>query len=1077
MAAVADDGAKTSRDTAVRRVTSARGETSTDIHKNAARSRTTTQQSTSTRGNTTTKNAVSRDSVLGRTTASRGVTERGNTKSVASRATATANTLQTRNVRTSPSRAAILGASQSAPIAPRTTTGVSRITPSRAATRVGATSGGQTGRSATRTLASKSAGRISRAAAMGAMTADEIMSRDFSKCKTVYHECMDEFCANKDTQLKRCACSARVNEFSGYQAQLDLVEDKLLDFNQRLLTVNMDAEDAAVLGTATEGELAFNAEDKSESKKALDAIAKKLNDAFGDTELSAGLGAISLSLNTDAAFDSIDSLAGVDTTTKTGVALYNAALPICEEMAAEVCSPDDMAIVKSGYLATIEQDCNTVAKSYASMSDAAREKIREGGALLDISRLNIHQDRNSDDILTCKTKMINMLTDTTVCGENLGKCLDMTGRYIDPSTGEAFLSVDLVKLDTLLTRPSASGSWTSEPANASFISYLETKKEFLEPAMAHCQDISDAVWDDFIEDALAQIKLAQTAKMEEVRQSCTTLLTQCLDTSLDSLNEFDSRALSTFGVWADKTANDMCAEIKTSCTALINVDTDSDTPTSDWYDGVQQVQTDITYNKIIETCREVGRACIVQTCKSIDSNFGLCLDIGTSVNRNAILSYKECWDEVNKCVANAGADALGRMFTDIDVLRSELNPSSSSSITYAYNMYSGIQNKTYTCNTATTQSTDNAMANCIYDPCQNECAAAGQYKNETSCIQCRIAERIWGNCQADPSSKTYAEGTQNSILLPADDTTDTLLSWFAKNTGTDTDKNNCRTTKCGPGEVDFAGICQLSANVSTPSSCDNGWWLYITPTWRMCCTGYRDAMGNCVGDGKTENGTKKYDYKPVRQIKGLRTNVNKSYFTDNDKATSYDIIPFSEMIAATTGNDETCTTDECTPVGLALPSATSGDTTGDSDKYTFVAFIKKATDVTNGIGLNPDKTYALLCEGKIVQNDVQNDGQTETEIQCCKKNFSGTNCTLVKNNQNVGKFILVNLDEGGKYVYPSDTTAVNTHTLTYYDTPNTTNQYTYNPQQASWSTNDDTSDPPPAKLNADTKAQIQKPTT
>ena len=115
---------------------------------------------------------------------------------------------------------------------------------------------------------------------------------------------MDEFCANKDSQLRRCACSSRMNEFDGAKKQLAQVEDKLLDFSQRLLTVSMDAEDAAVLNQATEGELAFYAsEDKSTSKQMLDEISKKLNTSFDNSELDQGLNAISLSLNTDAAFD------------------------------------------------------------------------------------------------------------------------------------------------------------------------------------------------------------------------------------------------------------------------------------------------------------------------------------------------------------------------------------------------------------------------------------------------------------------------------------------------------------------------------------------------------------------------------------------------------------------------------------------------------------------------------------------------------------------------------------------------------------------------------------------------------
>ena len=87
---------------------------------------------------------------------------------------------------------------------------------------------------------------------------------------------MDEFCANKDSQLKRCACSARMNEFDKTKKSLASAEDKLLDFSQRLLTVNMDAEDAMAINTATEGEIAYAAKDTSKSKKLTPSLAKKL---------------------------------------------------------------------------------------------------------------------------------------------------------------------------------------------------------------------------------------------------------------------------------------------------------------------------------------------------------------------------------------------------------------------------------------------------------------------------------------------------------------------------------------------------------------------------------------------------------------------------------------------------------------------------------------------------------------------------------------------------------------------------------------------------------------------------------
>lgn len=497
---------------------------------------------------------------------------------------------------------------------------------------------------------------ISRAASADSAATVQNMSSNTKKCREIYYDCMDEFCANKDAVLKRCACSARTREFDSTKKNLSEVEDKMLAFNQRLLTVNMDKEDAEALYKATEGELAFNQKDTSQSKKMLDEIAKKLNTSFDDSNFDRSLSPISLSLNVDAAFDSIDSLQGAATTLKTGTELYAAALPVCREMAREVCTDDDLAIAESGYQMIIEQDCNTVAKSYQAQVDQARERVREGSALLDMSRLDIHQKRNSDDTLTCKKKMLDMLTDSSVCGSDMGKCLDVSGRYIDPSTGEAFLTENLVQINNLITRPTGDQTWTSAPGNSVFVSYLNSKKKFLEPAMENCQDIANNVWNEFLEDALAQIKLAQEAKLEDMRQSCTAITTKCLTDTAKSLSDFDARALSIFGVKADKTVTAMCSDVTNACNALLK--STGDTAGDSWVGGMTEITNANTYETILSTCREVGRACIVQVCSSTSGNFGLCESIQSSVNRKSIINRTACWDEVYNCVAEAGADKI-----------------------------------------------------------------------------------------------------------------------------------------------------------------------------------------------------------------------------------------------------------------------------------------------------------------------------------------------------------------------------------------------------------------------------------
>ena len=597
----------------------------------------------------------------------------------------------------------------------------------------------------TRTPSTKITSRATRAGTLArnaSTAAAAVMSRDYSKCRTVFNECMDEFCANKDTQLKRCACSVRHKEFSGTKQNLEKIEEKLLDFSQRLLVVNMDKEDALAINTATEGENAYNTKDSSGSKKLLDEIAKKLNTSFDDSNFDQNLNAISLSLNMDSAFDNIDSLGGASTTTKIGTALYSAALPVCREMAAEVCSEDELKIAESSYQLVIEQDCNTVAKTYQTQVDQARSKVMESGALLDMSRLDIHQKRNSDDMLTCKAKMLDMLTNSAVCGEDLHKCLDTTGHYINPTTGQAFLTADLYLLQETIQRPTGDLTWQTVPNNSSFVNFLNTKKEYLEPAMENCQNIADAVWDGFLDDALAKIKLAQNAKLEEVRQSCTTLLSECIDESNQTIADFDARALSVFGIAADMTANEMCADVKTSCSNLIdNID---DTITGGWGDGVTGIMATNTYEAIMQTCRTVGENCIVQACQSITGKFDLCLN-QDSINRGTILTQKACWNDVMDCVASAGDDILAEIQKERQM----------DSVSDIYGQ--GIQ---------------------IFDFCTEKC---NDNAASLDCYKCRLTESIWGNCNKQPT----ATDSGNKILVPTNNETGTLMAWFAKSTEND----------------------------------------------------------------------------------------------------------------------------------------------------------------------------------------------------------------------------------------------------------------------------------------------------
>ena len=656
--------------------------------------------------------------------------------------------------------------------------------------------------------------RVSRATQLNTEKITTIKSLDYSKCKTVYYDCMDEFCANKDANLRRCACSARIHEFDKIKKQLDNAEDKMLDFNQRLLAVGLEKEDAAAINVATDGEKGFAKQDTSASEKILQTITDSLNSST-KSKLDNNLAPISLSLNMDTAWDNIDSVSGVATSAKSGTDLYNAATPFCVEMAREVCTDDELKIAQDGYKLTIQQDCDTVAKSYKAQYGNAMEKVHESGALLDMSRLNVYQQHNSDDTLACKRKILNQLYNTSVCGENLYKCLDMSGQYVDPSTGKAFLSENLSELTSLLQEPGSGERWSKIQKNESFVKYLDSKKKFLEPATEQCQDIADMVWQDFLDDALAQIKLSQNAKLEEVRMNCTTLVAECKTEALQNLADFDARALSAFSISADKTANEICADVQKSCAALMQ---------NEWNDGMTGIAKDETYNKIIETCTTIGRDCIINQCNGTSGNFALCQK-ATDENRRAILDRTVCWNKVLDCVSGA------------------------------YNVESMSVNDIYP-----TTSNDAYWANA-----ENTDICTGD-DNQNACL---IAKQIWGNCEHSPNKYTITNNTaltngsdkyakSNKILVP--NTGYTLLSWFAANTGTTNADDSCSSSGCPKNYAMLNGSCQqLYAAQTQTSDCkiaeSPAHVITVAKNFTNYCeSGILDIYGNCCTSGKKDSG-------------------------------------------------------------------------------------------------------------------------------------------------------------------------------------------------------------------------------
>ncbi|MCL2758066.1 MAG: hypothetical protein FWE64_01960 [Alphaproteobacteria bacterium] len=715
------------------------------------------------------------------------------------------------------------------------------------------------------------------AIARSAATADTgatVAGGGYRACRDAFFHCMDELCANKDTQLKRCACSARTREFDGMRRQLDEFNDRIQDFNANLLTVAMDREDAEAIMRATEGEEAFHGMlDLSESAHLLNSIMESLRNTTESQVIERSLAAINISMDFTDPFDSIDMRAGADMTMLEGEALHRAALPVCREIAAEVCAPGDIPIVESAYQMAIEQDCNAVSRAFAGLFERARERVNEGHALLDIARLQNFQTRNADDILTCRRRMITMLSDAAVCGAGLDRCLDPTGIFIDPGTGNPILTGELFRLGFSGTvtrggnsvvgagvaRPIVGQTWAR--ANTPFVQFLHSKRKYIEPAMAGCEQIADHAWMMFLEDAIPQIRVQQGRKLEDMRQACTGIVAQCISGTAQSFQDFDARSVSIFGLAADRAVNAICADVQTACTALMvspHQDSGSGQAAGEgWADGMTMIATRRTFDQIMQTCRLVGENCIVRNCSNISGKFGLCMT-PTQRQRRNIMNRSLCWSEVYRCVNEAGPATLTLIMDSEFFAPIPLGSSG---------RYSNCQNDV--------------------GPDQNQ--RPQRWSNRDAC---QIAEHIWGNCDKRPDVES-----NNPLILHTNEFENTLLAWIRANTGSgEGSSDSCYGFECPTGTAlsrpddDDAPEC-----VSGEDLTNDGWYcpanitqkpddwprrrFNVTNTITNCCIGgaldgfNNDPNSNCCIEVDRQRLT--------TQI--LRANNNSLFYYNDDE--------------------------------------------------------------------------------------------------------------------------------------------------------------------------------------------------
>ncbi|MBO7066147.1 MAG: hypothetical protein J6W40_00815 [Alphaproteobacteria bacterium] len=399
---------------------------------------------------------------------------------------------------------------------------------------------------------------------------------EYEKCKSAFFTCMDQFCALKNDDYRRCSCSNRVNDMAKQRATLNDVGEQLTVFTENLDVVGLTAAQATAMRTASEGENALST-DTSASKALLQAIMNSISG--GDTTVGgkySDLNTINMSYDLSTAFVTD---ANQIVSSYNGQELYSAVYPQCRHAVAEDCNNASLQRAVNAYLMAIEQDCNTVQTAIDERQSQMKAAIREGSAMLDLARVENRRKHNSDDLAACINNIEAAILSEEVCGANYHKCLD-NGEYIDISTGAPIVGVvkfyELGNLLTFAPGVDAANQQLSKRANNRvFVSNFENRtKKFAKPAMDKCTEIADEAWSEYLDKAMLAIYYAQQAKVSEIKQGCFDFVSSCYMQSDASITTAMAELLGS-GVTIlqpDKIAltTQMCADYVDSCNNMFD---------------------------------------------------------------------------------------------------------------------------------------------------------------------------------------------------------------------------------------------------------------------------------------------------------------------------------------------------------------------------------------------------------------------------------------------------------------------------------------------------------------------------
>ncbi len=317
-------------------------------------------------------------------------------------------------------------------------------------------------------------------------------------CYDAFYGCMDQFCISDTSNGGSCACSDASFE---YEKKFKAIQDKMIEA-ERIAT-----EEVEKVQAGADADIIFTGKREYNEDGSIVGLSKTEDDK--ETRRANLLAMFETDL-----YD--DEEEYVDLSELTGDALFEAAEELCLEQIPETCEAKDITLLRQMYSRQIVSDCKAFENTIAAKSVDADKAMAAAEGAVRAALKESFDSANKYDLGTCMVEFKKCMRTEDACGTNWDNC------------------VSTIASENMQNNKAGSVAGTTvETVNvyditASTMEILNSKRIICERVLDSCVAVRDNVWPAFLREAAPTIKLAESRAESNMRQSCLTNISNCI---------------------------------------------------------------------------------------------------------------------------------------------------------------------------------------------------------------------------------------------------------------------------------------------------------------------------------------------------------------------------------------------------------------------------------------------------------------------------------------------------------------------------------------------------------------------